>query len=114
MRRIIKSLIYIYAFFCKNKGNKENNKTIFLPFFGRLGDAIMFLDILKEYKELYPSAEGYKIVLGCRKPVWEIFQITGLSEGLIFVELTREKLLSSFSYFRSRRKMIAAYIPDAI
>lgn len=94
-------------------GRHTNTKTVFLPFFGRLGDMIMFLDMLDAYKTLYPREKGYRLILGCRSEAWKIVELAELTQDLEFVELTREKL-ADYRYLRTKAKEINALQPAVI
>lgn len=108
-KTISKLLICAYALF---KGFRKQHgiekDTFVLLFFGRIGDAVMFIDALKGYKELYIRQKKQSIVLACRSEVWALLKSIGETDGLRFVELTRETLSGSFSYFSGRVKAIDA------
>lgn len=92
---------------------EKNENTVFLAFLGKLGDMIMFLDALEGYKKRYSSADGYKLVLGCRKEVWKMLQAIGADQGISFVEITREKL-TDLSYLRNKCQEIRSVRPSLL
>lgn len=91
----------------------EPEERVFLPFFGRLGDMIMFLDMLTEYKKVYRE-KGIPVLLGCRNEVWKLLEDIDLADGMIHMELSREKLVISSDYYVSRVKEAKAFSPSII
>lgn len=87
---------------------KHDETVVFLPFFGRLGDMVMFLDALEGWKELIINRQKKRLVLGCRKEVWALLQSAGADQGIEYIELTREKLNQSYAYFTDRIRQTRA------
>jgi len=102
-KRINRILKYSYCFYSRHLTKAtDNSGIVLLLFFGRIGDAVMFLDVIKEYKALYIQQRGKKIVLGCRNEAWALFESANVVEGIEFFEVNRENLQTSSSYFRDR------------
>lgn len=107
-------LICCYSFICGLIPKKRRNNVIVLLFFGRIGDGVMFLDALHEYRRIYSTEKGYKLVIGCRKEIRALIEITGKYRDLIFIDINRDKLLSSLSYFFVKRREINSLKPETI
>lgn len=93
--------ICLYSLFSNICFRKSKKRIVFIPFFGRLGDMVMFLDSLNEYYKMFSVERRYHIILGCRSEAWKILNITGMDYNFEFFELTREKL-KDFEYFKDR------------
>lgn len=92
---------------------KTYKSVIFLPFFGHLGDMIMFMDVFDEYKRLFLEKKHFEFVLGCRKEVWLLLQTLQRTDGIIYVEINREKF-DDIGYFVDRVRTINHYKPELI
>ena len=107
------ALICSYSFVSNLNVHKQKNKIVFIPFFGRLGDMIMFMDTLDEYKKMFVIERGYHLILGCRSEAWKILKINGMDYNLEFFELTRENL-KKYKYFKDRVREIRKRKPEII
>ena len=96
------------------KKDSESNNTIVILFFGRMGDGVMFLDALKQYKALYSPEHGFQLVIGCRKEIVELIKTVKLDDCIIFVDVNRDELSQSFKYFFNTVKCISAKKPSTI
>ena len=100
------------------KGKKHNlneeSDVVVLLFFGRIGDAVMFLDALDGYKKLYIHDQHKKIVFACRNEVLALLKTLNKADDLDFIEINREKLASSYAYFIDRVKAINSKKPKII
>lgn len=103
----------IYSILSSLLSKKQLSKCIFIPFFGHLGDMIMFMDVLEEYKKIFLIEKNYHIILGCRREVWKILEVVGMDNDLEFFELTREQL-DHFKYFRQKVREIKKRFPRYI
>lgn len=104
----------VYALFSNvSVDTKLYKNVIFLPFFGHLGDMVMFMDVFDEYKRLYIEQKHYEFVLGCRKEVWQLLDTLERTRGINYVEINREKF-DDIKYFVDRVKVIKAYKPELI
>ena len=101
-RKIINLEYCVFSILFGKKRIKANNDVVFIPFFGRLGDMVMFLSTLQELKKLFVNKMRKKIVLGCRKEVWSLLQSINAEQDLCFFELHRENLDISINYFFDR------------
>lgn len=54
------------------------------------------------------------MILACRNEVWAFFQSVGAASDLGFIELNREALMGSYSYFRKKVKLINEYKPETV
>ena len=52
-RKIINLEYCVFSILFGKKRIKANNDVVFIPFFGRLGDMVMFLSTLQELKKLF-------------------------------------------------------------
>ena len=99
-RKIINLEYCVFSILFGKKRIKANNDVVFIPFFGRLGDMVMFLSTLQELKKLFVNKMRKKIVLGCRKEVWSLLQSINAEQDLCFFELHRENLDINKLFFR--------------
>lgn len=114
-KRKIKNLaLYTMAEAYHIMPNREDNGTVLFPFFGRLGDMVMFLDMLLEWKRILIEEQGKKIVFACRMEVWKLLETIGYTNNLVFMELTRESLEVSYSYFQKKVRESRAHHPSEI
>lgn len=106
-------LHYLYAEVYHIIPNKMDKNVVLFPFFGRLGDMVMFLDTLLEWKRILIEEQGKKIIFACRTEVWKLIESIGYTDNLIFMELTRESL-DSFGYFQKKIRESRAFHPDEL
>lgn len=86
----------------------SDSKIVIIFFFGLLGDAVMFLDALTNYRKLC-AVQGYELVVACRDEVRTLFQDVGLYEDITFEELNRNRLIAEFKYFKCRSDVLSNY-----
>jgi len=99
----------ICILFCSIRRRKSEsyNDVVLLCFFGLLGDAIMFLDVLDEFQELQKK-RGMKLVVVCRKSLIGLFQKVGLSD-ILYEELDRDRFFSDYKYFKKGIRQLNRY-----
>lgn len=116
-RKINSLRIYIFAYinkfnFLNNRGKSE--KIIYIPFFGKIGDAVMLIDILKQIVDIFTAEKGYKVVISCRNEVKPILEKIDFKNEIEIFELTREKLFHDIKYFKTKVKEAESYNPRII
>lgn len=94
--------------------NRRDAGTVLFPFFGRLGDIVMFLDMLLEWKRILIKEQEKHIIFACRLEVWKLLETIGYTDDLAFMELTREPLRTSLSYFLKKVTESRSYHPSEI
>lgn len=114
MHRITVFIICLYSFIMGLRKKKAFNKTVILLFFGRIGDGVMFLDALDEYKKLYSQGSNYRMIFACRDEVKTLLKAVARDSDIEFIEIDRDRLSNSFRYFTSRVRRIAAFSPEMI
>ena len=60
-RKIINLEYCVFSILFGKKRIKANNDVVFIPFFGRLGDMVMFLSTLQELKKLFVNKMRKKL-----------------------------------------------------
>lgn len=116
-RKVNSLRIYIFAYI--NKFNFLNNsekkeKIIYIPFFGKIGDAVMLIDILRQIADIFAAERGYKLVISCRNEVKPILEKIDFKNEIEIFELTREKLFNDIKYFKAKVKEVESYNPKII
>lgn len=117
IRKFNSLLIYLYAYLKgkkKYKNKSNNQKTVLLIFFGKIGDMVMFMDVLTEMKRLYIEEKKYRFVLACRNEVKKTIETVGLQDNITIFEINRERLFPDIRYFIDRVKVADSYSPDII
>lgn len=79
----------------------DGDKKVLIFFSGRIGDLVLFVDVLKQYKRLYAKEKGYQLFFACRNQVRYFLEQFGLAAELEFIEVNREEMLWSFQAFRT-------------
>ena len=54
--------------------NRKDENVVFFPFFGRLGDMVMFLDMLLEWKRILIEKQKKRVIFACRTEVWKLLE----------------------------------------
>ena len=94
--------------------NMMDENIVLMPFFGRLGDVVMFLDMLEEWKRLIVTEKGKKLIFACRFEVWNLLEIIGCTHDLLFMELSRDDLEASLTYFEQKIIEARGYHPGEL
>lgn len=89
-------------------------KAVFIPFWGQIGDMVLFLDALNAYNRLYCKENGYILILGCRSENCALLKLLGYDERMTIIELTRERLARDFPYFIRKVHELQQYRLDKI
>lgn len=75
-------------------------KSVLLFFSAHIGDAVIFLDALKEYQKLYSREKGYQLVFACRKEVKAFLEQIGCFGEMEYIEVNRDEILRSYPKFK--------------
>lgn len=88
---------------------KDKLKPVLFFFSAHIGDAVIFLDALKEYQTLYSKQNGYRFVLACRKEVKDFLEQMNCFEVVEYIEINRDEILRSYSKFKKAVKEASKY-----
>ena len=101
MKLISRVLIVLDAFIKGHRKGKVNNKTILIVFNQLFGDAVVIQSSLEAYTKLYPSSEGYNVILLARPSVLKFMKDTlPLPEEMTFEAVDFKKFLEDYAYYR--------------
>lgn len=116
--RIKKYLAYLYEIadtICNNRAIKEDrnvddsNRIVFNRVDG-IGDFVIWLDTLEEYKKIY---KGKRFVIICDKPVAELARGMDCFDEIVTIDY--KKLLSlNIKYYRHLKKKLKAYTCEVL
>ena len=96
IKRNLKTLaLYFYAQIKHIQPSISKKQAVLIPFFGRLGDMIMFLDAFQEWKRLLIKEQGKEVVFACRAEVWKLLEAIGYTEDIDFMELNSSRIFST-------------------
>lgn len=79
---------------------KDGLKPVLIFFSAHIGDAVIFLEALKEYQKLYSKKNGFLLVFACRKEVKAFLEQLGFFGDMEFVEVNRDDILRSYYKFK--------------
>lgn len=100
-----------YSLWHGSRQSKGDPSVVYIPFFGRIGDAVIFLGSFVEYKKLFSPK---RFVLGCRNEVRALLDELHLLDGVELLELDRERLIEDSKYLKMKVKEVEQLNPGLI
>ena len=113
---IVRSLEAVVSLFKHKKTRKSGSdqKYLFLPLFGMIGDGVLFLDALSGYLSFFHDEQGYRVVIGCRHQMADLIKMVYPDKVYEIVEMNRNRMQRSLKEFLSCLTRLEKYNFDLI
>lgn len=110
--RLNQILIVIYAhlkYWFSGKKNRASagNKDVLIVFLASIGNAVIFLDALKNFGKLYKKEDGYKIYILCNPSTYAVFKLNQFDENYVFLNSETDEYFMKIKAFKHTLKLVS-------